>query len=140
MCSEDNELKKMFLRQYQASRRKEKEIAEELEAIEAQYLPKSPNIDGMPHGGSGTDLATFAARYDELYAKLKKQQEHSINVYHHIIDAIEAMETGEDAKTLLRYRYILGKTWEETAVLMHYTYRHTLRMHGAALQKLKKMS
>lgn len=140
MCSEDNELKKMFLRQYQASRRKEKEIAEELEAIEAAYLPKSPNIDGMPHGGNGADLATFAARYDELYAKLKKQQEHSVNTYHHIVDTIEAMETGEDAKTLLRYRYILGKTWEETAVLMHYTYRHTLRMHGAALQKLKKMS
>lgn len=136
MCNEENETKKLFLRQYQASRRREKEIAEELAALEAAYLPKSPNIDGMPHGGSGADLATFAARYDELYAKLKKQQEHSINVYHHIIDAIETMEAGEDAKTLLRYRYILGKTWEEIAVLMHYTYRHTTRLHGAALQKL----
>ncbi len=50
MCNEENETKKLFLRQYQASRRREKEIAEELVALEAAYLPKSPNIDGMPHG------------------------------------------------------------------------------------------
>ena len=135
MCNDENERKKAFLRQYAMSRRREDEINQEIEALETRYGLHSPIIDDMPHGsGGGSGLEEFAAQYDKLWRKLKAQRAHSINVYHDIVDAVEAMPCGEDKKTLLRYRYLLGRTWEETAVFLHVTYRHTLRLHGEALK------
>lgn len=32
---------------------------------------------------------------------------------------------------------INGMSWEKVAVKMNYSYRHTTRLHGIALQKLK---
>lgn len=41
-------------------------------------------------------------------------------------------------RTLLYERYINGKTWEQIAVDMHYSYRGVTKMHGRALQALKE--
>lgn len=43
----------------------------------------------------------------------------------------------EPYSTLLYERYINGKTWEQVAVTMNYSYRHTTKLHGAALRILK---
>jgi hypothetical protein len=43
----------------------------------------------------------------------------------------------EPYATLLYERYINGKTWEQVAVDMHYSYRHTTKLHGAALARMK---
>ena len=41
-------------------------------------------------------------------------------------------------KTLLTYRYICGKTWEEVAEAMGYSYVHIVsRLHPKALEKLR---
>lgn len=43
----------------------------------------------------------------------------------------------EPYRTLLYERYINGKTWEQVAVRMNYSYRHTTKLHGTALNVLK---
>jgi DNA-directed RNA polymerase specialized sigma24 family protein len=43
----------------------------------------------------------------------------------------------EPYRTLLYERYINGKTWEQIAVGMNYSYRQITRMHGAALIAVK---
>ena len=43
----------------------------------------------------------------------------------------------EPYRTLLYERYINGKTWEQVAVRMNYSYRHTTKLHGTALNILK---
>lgn len=43
----------------------------------------------------------------------------------------------EPYRTLLYERYINGKTWEQIAVCMNYSYRHTTKLHGAALRIVK---
>ena len=40
-------------------------------------------------------------------------------------------------ESILRLHYINGMSWEKVAVKMNYSYRHTTRLHGIALQKLK---
>jgi DNA-directed RNA polymerase specialized sigma subunit len=40
-------------------------------------------------------------------------------------------------QTLLKYRYIDGLTWEQTAVNMEYCYMQVCRLHGKALEKIK---
>ena len=39
-------------------------------------------------------------------------------------------------RTLLEYRYINGKKWEEIALMMGYDYRYILKIHGKALSAL----
>ena len=39
--------------------------------------------------------------------------------------------------TLLYERYINGKTWEQIAVQMNYTYRRVTQLHGKALSAVK---
>lgn len=42
-------------------------------------------------------------------------------------------------KPVMYNRYILLKTWESIAVDLNYSYRHVLRLHGDALNKLRQM-
>ena len=42
-----------------------------------------------------------------------------------------------DYRTLLTMRYVIGHSWEEIADKMNFSYRHTLRIHGAALTELE---
>lgn len=55
-----------------------------------------------------------------------------------IIRQIDGMGNGPH-KTLLRKRYIDGDTFEKISVDMNYSYRHTTRMHGAALAAFAEM-
>lgn len=53
-----------------------------------------------------------------------------------VIGAIDRVP--EPYRTLLYERYVNGKTWEQVAVDMHYSYRGVTKMHGRALQTLKE--
>lgn len=145
MCTEANEIKKEYLMRYLESKKVEKALLREMEELEGRYILPSKVIDDMPHGGAGdADLSEFAAKYDKLYQRIKVAYERSMEIYHEIFDAIEAMDTGEAEKAVLHYRYIMGYTWEKIAVEMDYVYRHVLRLHGIALSKFtvpkRKMS
>lgn len=129
--------KKAFLRRYLDSRKKEKELLDELNTLESQYIFPSVNIDGMPHGSGGSDLSGFAAQYDDIFGKLIEQYEKGLTIRAEITDAIEAMDAPESYKVLLRYRYIMGFRFERIASEMDYSWRHTLRLHGDALARFK---
>ena len=47
--------------------------------------------------------------------------------------------TMPDHRTLLLLYYVNGMTWEEIAVHMSFSYRHTLRLHGYALTEFDKL-
>lgn len=49
--------------------------------------------------------------------------------------AIDALPDGRQ-RLLLRLRYIDGRTWEQIAVRMGYSFRQILRMHGTALENM----
>lgn len=134
MCTSDNEAKKEYLRRFRESKLKEQELLDELNTLEGRYILPSKVIDDMPHGGAGDqDLSEFGAQYDKLYREIKAQYQKSMEIYHEVSEAIEAMDAGEGLKTLLRYRYISGCSWEQVAVNMHYSYRRVTQLHGMAL-------
>ena len=58
-------------------------------------------------------------------AELEREIEQTIN------------QAAEPYRTLLYERYINGKTWEQVAVRMNYSFRHTTKLHGTALRILK---
>ena len=52
------------------------------------------------------------------------------------IEGIIRMVENSTLRTLLEYRYINGKKWEEIALMMGYDYRYILKIHGKALSAL----
>ena len=91
----------------------------------------------MPKGG-GSDRADLYVKMIDYSNEINGQ----IDEYVDIRKDIEAViNTVQDLtlRTLLRYRYIDGLTWEQIAVTMNYCYMQVCRMHGMALNELKML-
>lgn len=116
--------------------------------------------DGQPRGTKTTDptgnkAIKLADMTNEKRDKLMKElyeleykqivtRSHLWSVRMDVIDTIEKIyDPGEPmTKTyykLLMLRYIENETWEQIAVDLGYTHRHTTRLHGIALKKLERI-
>lgn len=132
----ENEKKKEYLWGYQRALRKQRELEEEICQLRLDTMVPSLIQDGMPHGSGDGDLSGYAARVDGLLKELRELVEKKLDIRREISRKIEEMGN-ETEGTLLRYRYIMGLSFEEIAVKMGYTYRHVTRLHGMALQNFK---
>ena len=133
---EENELKKEYLNSYRAAVREEKILLEEIQKLRADKMFPSVVNDGMPHGSGGGDLSEYAAKLDEAINDLKEQRLKKVRLYTEIQQQIKCVEDDTE-RELLMLRYLQGKTWEQVAVEMGYTYRYTTKLHGKALQNFK---
>ena len=112
-------------------------IDTELQELERVTAIKPISYDGMPHSSGGVkDLSAFAVEADQLRHKLIKARYQQLKVFKEIHDHINAIDDDKQ-KDVLTYYYIKGMSWEEIAVKIGYTYRHTIRIHGYALAALK---
>ena len=126
------------LREYRDLHRELKQIEEKVETMESTlYSPKIPRITGMPSAaGNGNSKEDLAAKHIELLDYYRKKQQELYTEQLAIEKAIESLDGVE--RTLMRYRYIEGLTWEEVCVKMNYGWTQTHKIHGKALQMLKK--
>lgn len=72
-------------------------------------------------------LAELGDEYVQMQMKYKLERDKRIAMINGLSNPIHVR--------ILRKRYIDGKTFEEIAVALHYTYRHVTRLHGSALQE-----
>ena len=122
--------KKKILMSYRRLSQQEKAIIEQIDEL---TLLKSPRLDGMPRGSPDPkDLSEIVALADGIFEKWQKLLDKKYAALSVITDALEQMPN-ETEKTLLMLRYIKGMTFEQVAVEMGYSWRHTLRLHGQAL-------
>ena len=124
--------KKKILRGY---RRIDAQIrADYAELDDVITLIQSPNLDGLPSSpNSERDLADLIIKKDELLSRILRDIERKTAALQRINDAIEAMRS-ENERTVLILRYKHSMTFEQIAEEMDYSWRHTLRIHGSALQ------
>jgi hypothetical protein len=103
------------------------ELREERESI-------SINLDGMPHGTSLSDkTARLAAQLADAEEEIIELRSEAWSIRMEIVRTLNRIQTPE-YNTLLYLRYIEGKTWEQIAVEMHYTYQWVAGpLHGRAL-------
>ena len=125
------------LRQYRSGQAELVQLREllcELEGI--MTAPSAAKLTGTFGGaadGSRTERlverkAALETRYRTKQAELLRQQVD-------IETAIESLEPVE--RQLLRYRYLLGLTWEEVSEAMHYSWRQVHNIHARALAALR---
>ena len=76
-------------------------------------------------------LAEFSGEIDELTERLVKVKTEITAVINQLPDRRQRM-------VLMSY-YIDGKTWEQTAVDLHYSWRQVMRIHGHALYEIERL-
>lgn len=129
---------KEYLSQYRDAVRMVEASQDHLEELRAMATRITPNYASE---GGGTHQCG-----DKLGAAVAR----IIDAENRVSDALELLEATErevlatinkvsdnTLKALLYERYINGKTWEQIAVALNYSYRQTTRMHGAALIVVK---
>lgn len=133
----ENRRKKEYLRSYLVSVDKQKQIEREIEELrESSMSAGTRPPDGLPHGNNSSDLSGYAAQVDSLLRELDIQKEKCIGLRREITAAIESM-TDMKESLLLRLKYINGDTFDQIAADIGYSYRQTLRLHGAALANFR---
>ena len=102
-----------------------------LQACSYDDVPKSPN-------------KSIQAKFERLVEKVLAIDEMVTNKIDELVDTQSDIKMAigkvEDStlRTLLTYRYLCGKTWEQIAVDMGYSYMHVCRLHGKALGLVKR--
>lgn len=134
---EENERKKEYLRQYLRAKRAQAMLEQEINELRLdRMIPGSPAQDGMPHGSGGGDLSGYAARLDELDRSLHAQLERKLQIREEITEKIDAM-SDETEGLILRMKYIHGLSFGKIAEKTGYSRRHTIRLHGQALENFE---
>ena len=133
---EENETKKKYLKSYQESVRREKEILEEIQRLRMDKMFPSVVNDGMPKGSHQSDLSDYMVLIDEQIERLKQERLKRQQINDRIDLAIRRMEEPEEQR-VLRLRYIQGLKWEEVAVKMGYSWRRIHDIHSRALNNFE---
>lgn len=107
----------------------------ELRAIAERITPRYDSSGGGNHAASDK-LGAAVARIVDAENRASDELEMLEATEREVISTIRAVQDNT-LFTLLYERYINGKTWEQIAVGLNYSYRQTTRMHGAALVAAK---
>ena len=100
-------------------------------------LRSSSDMSGIPTGSGNSDkIGDIVARVNDLENQYLHKIDFLIQEQRYIENIIEVLEPAE--RLLMRTKYIECKTFEEVAVTMGYTWRHTIRLHGKILEKLNR--
>lgn len=126
------------LRSYRGIKREAIQIRHLLDELEsAMTSPKTSKFDSAPRGGTpdGNALERMAERHEELLSRYNAKLDELIRAQLEIEDAIRALPECE--RTLIRFKYIQGMTWEQVCVEMSYSWKQIHRIHARALQMLR---
>ena len=96
------------------------------------------NINGTGGGNHQAGAARFEQAIDKVN-DLEKKINEKIDCLINKREEIETVLNSVDdtmLRTLLRYRYISGYSFERVAVEIGYSWRQTIRLHGDALHKV----
>ena len=130
------EEKVCWLRRYQESLRRERELAQEVERLHSEAYRVTPLLTGMPGGASdGQSLPRAVEEIVQAQQELQAQINQCGAIRREIVAALEQVTNARDHE-ILRRRYLLGQRWDKIAVEMHYKYQHVCRCHGDAVSKL----
>ncbi|MCQ2286508.1 MAG: hypothetical protein MJZ76_06515 [Bacteroidales bacterium] len=128
---------KEYLRRYRNLKREGRSLrAALLEANELADGLKSPLISDMPKGNHGeSDLSSAIARIDSLERKLSRKCGEIQQALEDISETISRIED-EQQRTIIRMRYIEGRSWANIAVLLERSEPWVFKLHGEALDAI----
>lgn len=128
---------KEFLNKIRRQEKLLRAVERERDQIRADMLNlKGAKLTERVTGTKQSDLSDAYIRLETYEERVNDEWDRLIGLREQGKKLIATVENA-DQQTILYDRYINCMSWEEIAVGMHYSWRHTLRVHGAALQNLK---
>lgn len=125
-----------WLRRYQESLRRQRELELEVERLHTDALRVTPLLTAVPGGaGDGQSLSRAVERIVEAQQRLQCQINQCAAVRREVVSVIETISNQRDQE-ILRRRYILGQRWEAIAVEMKIEYRSVTRRHRKTVEKM----
>lgn len=130
------EEKVRWLRRYQDSLRRERELAEEVEQLRARACKVTPSLTGMP--GAPNDGQSLPRAVEEI-VQAQQELQAQINkcgaIRREILAAIDQV-TDTRNHEILRRRYILIQKFEQISVDMDMDYRWIRRIHKKTVERM----
>ena len=133
-----NKDKIKYLKRYINLDREIERKLEEVARLRSKLTRVTEVYSTEPRGGG-----TIYGKTEEILAKIVDMEkeidadvDRLISIRDNIKAIIEAVEDDRE-RLLLQYRYLDGRTFEEIAVQMHYSWRQIHRLHSKALTNLK---
>lgn len=131
------EEKVRWLRRYQDSLRRERELAQEVERLRSEAARVTPLLSGMPGGeGDGNKLPRAVEGIVQAQQELQAQINQCGAIRREVVAALEQISNPRDHE-ILRRRYLLGQRWEKIATEMYLEYRWILRRHKKAINSIE---
>ena len=107
----------------------------ELRAMAERITPQYGSSGGGSHS-TGDKLGAAVARIVDAENRVSDELEMLEATEREVVNTISAVHDAT-LSTLLYERYVNGKTWEQIAVQLNYSWRQTVRLHGVALAAVK---
>ena len=111
-------------------------LMETKELIEARLTSIAQSYDS--DGAQATKDPHKFDRLVEIDSLISERADELTRTKAEILTTINQLTDSRQRMVLISY-YIDGKTWEQTAVDLHYSYMHIMRIHGYALVEIEKM-
>ena len=125
-----------WLRRYQDSLRRERELLQELDQLHSRACKVTPALTGMPGGGGdGQSLARAVESIVQAQQELQAQINVCGTVRREVVAALEQVTNARDHE-IMRRRYLLGQRFEKISVEMNLEYRWVRRIHKREVQRL----
>ena len=130
---------KQYLNQIQDCRKRIKEKQEQIEQkrILAESITAGSNDVKVQSSGDYDKMASAVANIVDMESELQVMINEYLATEKVISAQIDAMDRPLE-REVLHWRYVCGKTFEETSVIIGKTYRHTTRIHGLALKNFRE--
>lgn len=113
---------------------------EELERLRSLTLKITSSLkdDVVSASGSQDKLGDAVAKIIDLQDEINQSIDLYVDRKREVNRVLEQI-TDVDYLQVLSKRYLLYESWEQIAMEMGYTYRHITRLHGEALQAVRKI-
>lgn len=130
---------KQYLNQIQDCRKRIREKQEQIEQKRSlvESITASTNDVKVQSSGDYDKMAAAVANIVDMESELQVMINEYIATEKVISAQIDAVDRPLE-REVLHWRYVCGKTFEETSVIIGKTYRHTTRIHGLALKNFRE--
>lgn len=128
--------KQEYLKQYLSKWHEIERIQLEIEQLRSRAERITSVIDGMPHSSKGGGFAPAADRIMDLQRELEEQVLEAIDLRLQIEREIERVPDWRE-RTILKYRYINGCTFETIAELMNLSVKWVRIIHSQTIENFR---
>ena len=107
-----------------------------LEELRTQAEHITSDLTGMPRGsGTSSPVERVAIQIADLSFEIELDWLDLLAYQEEIRKTIDLLQDPAAAQ-ILSYRYLSYMRWQDIADTMHYSVRHTTRLHGRALKQI----